>query len=199
MFAELLCHPLVREQVVLRSRVGFLAMHGGLEPGTSELAAEAAAQAGASLYTVDQPDDLKWHVSAHLVDPACSPRLADFLDHVDVVLSIHGYWRDDLHRCLLLGGANRSLAARLADVLRPVLPDYDVVDDVDAIPPGLRGLHPQNPVNLVRGGGVQLELPHQVRAIGWYGFGYASQVYRSHAASLVDGLARFARSVTERA
>jgi phage replication-related protein YjqB (UPF0714/DUF867 family) len=196
-FAELLCHPLVREQVVLRSRIGFLALHGGLEPGTSELASEAAARAGASLYAVDQPDDLKWHVSAHLVDPTCAPRLAEFLDHVDVVLSIHGYWRDDLRMCLLLGGANRPLATQLAGVLRPALPDYDVVDDVDAIPPGLRGLHPQNPVNLARGGGVQLELPHPVRAIGWYGFGYASQVYRPHTASLVDALAHFARSMPE--
>jgi phage replication-related protein YjqB (UPF0714/DUF867 family) len=192
MFGDLLCQPGVAEQMVLRSRVGFLALHGGLEPGTSELAAEAASRAGSSLYAVCQPDDLKWHVPAHLVDPSRVPRLAEFLEHVDVVFSIHGYWRDDLRMALLLGGANRSLARRLAAVVRPALPDYEVVDDIDVIPLGLRGVNPQNPVNLPRRGGVQLELPHPVRAIGPYGYGYAAQVYRPHTEQLVHALATFA-------
>jgi len=191
-FADLLCQPGVTELVELRSRVGFLALHGGLEPGTSELAAESAARAAASLYAVFQPDDLKWHVPAHLVDPSCVPRLAEFLDHVDVVVSIHGYWRDDLRMALLLGGANRALARRLAEIVQPVLPDYEVVDDIDRIPPGLRGVNPQNPVNLSRAGGVQLELPHPVRAIGPYGYGYAGQVYRPHTERLVAALVTFA-------
>ena len=37
-FAELLAHPDVVEELVLRSPVGFLALHGGLEPGTAEIA-----------------------------------------------------------------------------------------------------------------------------------------------------------------
>src|SRR5690606_39793265 len=62
-FAELLAHPGVEEQVELRSRFGFLAIHGGsLERGTAEVADAAAEQAGASLYAVRQPDDLRWHV-----------------------------------------------------------------------------------------------------------------------------------------
>jgi phage replication-related protein YjqB (UPF0714/DUF867 family) len=191
-FADLLCHPGVTEQVELRSRVGFLALHGGLEPGTSELAAEAARRSGASLYAVCQPDDLKWHVPAHQVDPGCVPLLARFLQHVDVVLSVHGYWRDDLARALLLGGANRPLASDLAGIVRRALPDYEVVDDLERIPAGLRGVNPLNPVNMTRGGGVQLELPHRVRAIGPFGHGYASQVYRPHTERLVGALAQFA-------
>jgi phage replication-related protein YjqB (UPF0714/DUF867 family) len=39
------------------------------------------------------------------------------------------------------------------------------VTDLDAIPRELRGLHPDNPVNRVRGGGTQLELSARVRGI----------------------------------
>ena len=45
-FAELLAHPEVVEELELRSTVGFLALHGGLEPGTAEIARDAAARGG---------------------------------------------------------------------------------------------------------------------------------------------------------
>ena len=53
-----------------RSPVGFLALHGGLEPGTAEIAGEAARRSGTSWYTIVQPDDLKHHVPSHENDPA---------------------------------------------------------------------------------------------------------------------------------
>ena len=37
----------------------------------------------------------------------------EFLDHVDVVVSVHGYSRSDLRMAVLVGGANRDLAHRL--------------------------------------------------------------------------------------
>ena len=167
MFADLLAHPGVTERVVLRSAFGFMAIHGGsLERGTAEVAARAADAAGASLYTVEQPDDFRWHLPSHLVVPECSAGLAQFLDHVEPVVSLHGYGRDGCWTTLLVGGRDRLLAARVAAVLRAGLEDYTVVDDVDAIPLALRGLHPENPVNRTSGGGVQLELPPRVRGIG---------------------------------
>ena len=45
------------------------------------------------------------------------------------------------------------------------MPGYQVVTDLDAIPRELRGLHPDNPVNRMRGGGAQLELSPRVRGI----------------------------------
>src|SRR4051794_12311952 len=57
-FADLLAHPDVVEEQVLASSVGFLALHGGLEPGTAEIAGEAACRSGASCYAIVQPDDL---------------------------------------------------------------------------------------------------------------------------------------------
>jgi phage replication-related protein YjqB (UPF0714/DUF867 family) len=166
-FADLLAHPGVTERVELRSSFGFMAIHGGsLERGTAEIATRAADAAGASLYTVVQPDDFRWHLPSHLVVPECSTGLAGFLDHVDAVVSIHGYGRDGFWTRLLLGGRDRTLAARVGPVLRAGLDGYEIVDDLDEIPVTLRGLHPANPVNRSRGGGVQLELPPRVRGIG---------------------------------
>jgi phage replication-related protein YjqB (UPF0714/DUF867 family) len=187
-FADLLSHPGVEEHVVFGSPVGFLALHGGLEPGTAEVARAAATTSGASLYTVVQPGDLHWHVPAHQVAAADAPSLAAFLTHVDVVVSLHGYLRAELPMAVLVGGTNRRLARRLGTALRASLPDYDVVDDLSAIPPDLRGVHPANPVNLTRGGGIQLELPHPVRAIG----PFRNADYERHTDALVAVLAGFA-------
>ncbi len=168
MFAELLSQPGVAEHVRLASPVGFLALHGGLEPGTAELAETAATASGGSLYVLLQPDHLRWHVPAHEMTPDVAPSLSAFLEHVDVVVSLHGYGGRDRGAAVLVGGADRARAAAVGVRLRVALPDYEVIDDLERIPAELRGVHPCNPVNLSRGGGVQLELPHRVRAIGRY-------------------------------
>jgi phage replication-related protein YjqB (UPF0714/DUF867 family) len=196
-FVDLLAHPDVVEEQVLAPRrggtaVGFLALHGGLEPGTAEIVVAAARRAEASWYVIVQPDDLKCHVPSHEHDPAAAPLLASFLDHVDVVISVHGYWgHDDLHTALLVGGRDRELAAHLGTALRAALPDYRVVDDLERIPRRLRGVDPRNPVNRAARG-VQVELPHPVRAIGPYGHGERGAVHRAHTEALVDALAAFA-------
>ena len=165
-FARLLAEPGVEEEVVLRSEVGFLAFHGGsLERMTDVIAAEAASRAGASLYAVRQPVDLRWHVPSTSVSPEASPALAAFLEHVTVAIALHGFGRDGLWTSLLLGGTNRALASHVADRLRDRLPDYGMVDDLERIPAELRGVHPQNPVNLPPAGGVQVELPPRVRGL----------------------------------
>ena len=196
-FAELLAHPAVVEALELRSPVGFLALHGGLEPGTGELVDAAASRSGASSYVVQQPHDLKHHVPSVLADPADAPRLAAFLDHVDVVISVHGYWsrREELGHAILVGGAHRGLVDTMAGRLRQALPDVAVVDDPDAIPPDLRGLDPRNPVNLVPGGGVQLELPPRVRVIGRVAERPEARAYVARTEVLVEALASFARDL----
>lgn len=170
MLDSLLAFPGVEEYCELRSRFGFLALHGGLEAGTAELADAAAHAGGASLYAVVQPDDLRWHVPSHYYDPSLSPGLRDFLEHVEIVVSVHGFGglrgADDRWTTALLGGANRDLAHALASALRDALPNYRWIDDVEVIPPQLRGVHPGNPVNRPRLGGVQLELPPRVRRPG---------------------------------
>jgi phage replication-related protein YjqB (UPF0714/DUF867 family) len=196
-FAELLAHPEVVEELTLRSAVGFLALHGGLEPGTGELVAAAAARSDASAYVVHQPHDLKQHVPSVQADPADAPRLAAFLDHVEVVISVHGYWsrREELGHAILVGGAHRGLVDAMAARLRVALPDVAVVDDPAAIPPDLRGLDPRNPVNRARHGGVQLELPPRVRVIGRVAARPEAAPHTARTEHLVDTLAAFAREV----
>jgi phage replication-related protein YjqB (UPF0714/DUF867 family) len=148
----------------LRSRFGFLAIHGGgLEEMTDVIAERAADAADASMYLIRHPDRYPHHLSSARFHPDESERLAEFLEHVDVAVSLHGYGRIGRATQLLAGGHNRALAAHLAEHLD--LPGYHVVTDLDEIPLELRGLHPQNPVNQTRYGGTQLELPTRVRGI----------------------------------
>jgi phage replication-related protein YjqB (UPF0714/DUF867 family) len=163
--AELLAHPGVEEVCELRGTFGLLAPHGGnLEQGTDVVASRAADRSGASLYLVRQPPDLYWHVPSVAFDTDASPALAAFIEHVDVVVAVHGYGRVDMWTTLLVGGQNRALAARLGAGLRASLGSaFTVTHDPEAIPPELRGLHPRNPVNLPRRRGAQLELPPRVR------------------------------------
>lgn len=164
-FSELLDQPGVTEESLLRSRFGFLAIHGGgLEQMTDVIAERAADSAGASVYVLRHPDQYPHHLPSARFRADESPRLAHFLEHVDVAVSLHGYGRIGRSTQLLAGGRNRQLAAHVARHI--ALPGYEVITDLDAIPPELRGLHPDNPVNRVRGGGTQLELSPRVRGIG---------------------------------
>jgi phage replication-related protein YjqB (UPF0714/DUF867 family) len=162
--SALLSEPGVVEVSRLRSRFGFLAIHGGgLEQMTDVIAERAAEAADASVYLLRHPDRYPHHLPSALFDPAESARLAQFLEHVDVAVSLHGYGRIGRSTQLLAGGSNRTLAAHLARHIQ--LTGYQVVTDLDEIPRELRGLHPDNPVNRVRDGGTQLELSVRVRGL----------------------------------
>ena len=117
----------------LRSRFGFLAIHGGgLEEMTDVIAERAADAAGASVYLLRHPDRYPHHLSSAQFVAAESARLAEFLDHVDVTVSLHGYGRIGRATQLLAGGRNRVLAAHVAEHLE--LPGYHVITDLDDIP-----------------------------------------------------------------
>lgn len=161
MLRSLLARPEVTEVCQLRGTFGLMAFHGGnLERTTDVIAREVADRTDASLYAVIQAPPLREHVPSTAFDPAHSEPLAEFLDHVDTVVAVHGYGREERFWDILLGGRNRDLAGHLALHLRSHLPDdFGIIDDVDAIPTGLRGQHPENPVNRPVNTGVQLELP----------------------------------------
>jgi len=189
-FADLLSEPGVEEVVHLRSRIGFLAFHGGsLERMTDVVALDAAERSDASVYAVVQPPGLRWHIRSVDVTPDASDSLRSFLDHIEVAIAIHGFGRDGMWTSMLLGGSNRALASHVAGHLTPLLPDYEVVDDLDAIPVELRGLHPRNPVNLPRYGGVQIELPPRVRGTTPHWADWAGPGHPPPTEALVAGLA----------
>lgn len=195
--SELLADPDITESSTLASRFGFMAIHGGgLEQMTDVIAERAAKACGASLYTVRHPDRYPHHLPSQLYRPAESQRLSAFLDHVDTVVSLHGYGRIGRSTHLLAGGANRELAEYLARHLS--VPGHQLLTDLDAIPRELRGLHPENPVNLPRHGGVQLELPPRVRGISPRSGLPDAEGITPATSVLIDGLASAARAWSPR-
>jgi phage replication-related protein YjqB (UPF0714/DUF867 family) len=192
-FAALLATPGVREVCELRGPFGFMAYHGGaLEAMTDVIATAAAERSGASLYAVVQPDGMREHLPSIRVRPDESPALARFVDHVDVVVTIHGYGRLGLFCSLLLGGGNRRLAEHVGAALRQRLPAYDIRTDLDEIPAELRGLHARNPVNLPPQQGCQIELPPRVRGSSPLWWDWEGPGLTPHTEALIDGLAHAA-------
>ena len=194
MLDEFLATDGVEERSELRSAVGFLALHGGLEAATFEIAAEAARRCGASFYGIRQPEHLEVHVPSHRHRRGASAALDEFCDHVELGVSLHGYGgvRSSPRRwvTIAVGGRGRAEATVVAAALRRRLGDYDVLDDLDQIPRSYRGLHPDNPVNRLRGAGVQLELPPRVRGTSpiWAGFDRSVTPWVPHTEALLDGL-----------
>ena len=193
--ADLLRHDGVEEVSELRSTFGFMAFHGGaLEERTDLIARSAAREAQASYYGVHQPAGMRQHVPSHRFTADQSGRLAEFLAHVDIVITVHGYGRKGMFTTMLLGGTNRRLASHLAPHLRSALPAYHVEDDLERVPRELRGLHPKNPVNAPRNGGVQLELPPRVRGTSPLWWDWEGPHPTPHTAALIGALAAAATS-----
>jgi len=189
MLTELLTTPGVTESSRLAGPVGLMAFHGGsLERVTDQIVDAVAARCDVSTYIIRQPEGFRWHVPSTAFDPAESPALARFVEHVEVAIAVHGYGRDQMYTTLLAGGQHRELAAHLAGHLRAALPEYTTLDDLDLIPATLRGLRDENPVNLVRDRGVQLELPPRVRGLGPFWGGEEPRIDSDHTQSLVDAL-----------
>jgi phage replication-related protein YjqB (UPF0714/DUF867 family) len=187
---QLLDLPGVREECTLRSEVGIMALHGGEQDrGTDHIARLVAERAGSSFYAIIQ-SGVRVHLTSRHHDPAQSPTLRGFLDHVEVAISVHGFgrdgfslWVDDGQRPvfdlygpalrgaqtkpltgIILGGRNAQLLRRARTLFEDRLPGYHVADERVRL-----GFHPQNPVNLPRRHGVQIELPPGLRGIGPYG------------------------------
>ena len=187
--SELLAYENVSEECELRSSFGFMAFHGGeLEEMTDIIASRAAERAGASYYGIQLPDNLEWHIPSHKVTADQSPQLASFLSHVNIVVTVHGFGRAGFFTSLLLGGRNRRLASHLGSSLREHLPAYTIIDDIYGIPNNLRGLHQDNPVNVVEHAGVQLELPPRVRGSSPLWWDWEGPGLTPHTERLIDAL-----------
>ena len=174
-----------------------MAFHGGdLEVGTDEIADAVAGRTGASRYVIRQPEGLRHHVPSRHFRREGSEALAAFLDHVDSVVTLHGFGRRSMFTTILLGGTNRELARHVGRHVRATLPGYEVIDELDDVPPELRGIHPDNPANQPRHGGVQIELPPRVRGNGPFWNGWDGGWPTPHTERLVDGLCAAIRSWT---
>ncbi|MBZ0188921.1 MAG: poly-gamma-glutamate hydrolase family protein [Candidatus Obscuribacterales bacterium] len=135
--------------------VTILAPHGGyIEPGTSAIARGIAGD-DFNLYDFqglqrERPDEL--HVtSTRFRDTA----LTKMIKKSQLALSIHGMGQVDKW-AVWIGGLNLSLKDSVVASLE------DAGFRVNINPPKYRGEHAKNVVNLVPGGGVQLELPEDL-------------------------------------
>ncbi len=167
--SELLRLPGVEEESVIRSAVGFMALHGGSQDrGTDLIARRAAERAGASFYAIVQPVDLRVHITSRLHDPDLSPVFRQFLDHVQIAISVHGFGRDGFALWVdpvvgpvidpygpamrgtqtgpltgvIVGGGNARLVEAARDLLGHRFSGFHVADERLRL-----GFHPQNPVN----------------------------------------------------
>ena len=119
-----------------------------------------------------------------------SPRLAEFLDHVDVVVTIHGYGRWGMFTSLLLGGGNRDAGGDARCRARTGAARATTSSPTwQAIPRELRGLHPDNPVNAAASRRRADRAATAVRGLGprwadWRGEGHVPPM-----AALIDSLA----------
>ncbi|MEP1124171.1 MAG: poly-gamma-glutamate hydrolase family protein [Ilumatobacter sp.] len=198
-FAEVLDAPGVEEICELRGRVGFMAYHGGhLEWMTDVIARRAADASGSSLYAVVQPAGMREHFTSTTVEPSASASLARFLEHVEIVITVHGFGRRGMFGSMLLGGQNREFAEHVGDAIRSALPAYEVLTDLETIPVQLRGLHDRNPVNLPPQQGVQIELPPRVRGSSPLWWDWEGPGLTPHTESLIDALAEAALTWTTR-
>ena len=159
----------VREERVLRSNVGFMALAWRIaRPRHRPDRPTAADEAGASYYAIIQPSWLRVHLTSRLHNPDDSAHLRSFLEHVDVAISVHGFGRDgfalwlDPDRGLIIepygpalrgnqkgrcGGsswrAERELVEQLRAIFEKRFQGYHVADERVRL-----GFHPDNPVNL---------------------------------------------------
>ncbi len=184
MLADLIATEGVREVHRPGGPIGVMAIHGGLEEGTDQIASAVAAATGAALYAVVQPKTLWWHIPSIRYDPRDSAALASFLRRIDVAISLHGYGQPGLESTALLGGRNRRLARLVARQMK--LRGIDAVAEIEAIPKRLRGVHGLNPVNRPRNAGVQVELPMNLRQ---------GRQMRLVTEALTSSVARFARAL----
>ncbi|MGJ5751738.1 phage replication-related protein YjqB (UPF0714/DUF867 family) [Streptomyces puniciscabiei] len=158
--------PLVAT-LVPGSEIGLLALHGSNEGGTAELADLVARRCGATSLVFTQPGVRRpVHIPSPRMTAVHCALLREFLQRVCLTVSLHGHMRPEAPRTVFLGGRNRAAARVLAEALATGAPQFPAVTDLTAIPAALRGVHPGNPVNLTRLGGVQVELPLAARTSG---------------------------------
>jgi len=153
------------EHLHLGSSLGLVAIHGGgIEPGTEEIARFVAYHSGASLYVHAgrlSTGNLSLHRPSHRMKLEDRPLVMQFINHVNMAISIHGHGRNE--RCAYVGGLHQTMVHQFVEVAQAALSQYEWISNPESIPPEIRGQNPNNIVNLPPAQGMQLELPRDLR------------------------------------
>ena len=140
-----------------RSRVTVVAPHGGrIEPGTSQLAESVAGES----WNLFAFEGLKPRGNSvlHVTSTRFShPELELLLARSTVGVSVHGMAEPGL--LIEVGGLNARLVKLVSRELS--LERFDVYD----APPSRSAQSPQNFINRVAGGGIQLEVSQELRKV----------------------------------
>ncbi|MCD4717570.1 MAG: poly-gamma-glutamate hydrolase family protein [Desulfobacterales bacterium] len=139
------------------SPIAVIAPHGGgIEPGTFEIS-DWMAGGIHSFYAfkgIKKKGNAVLHITSNRFDEPQGVRIAK---NADVVVSIHGYHKND--DIVYMGGKNQDLKLKIMHMLNKAGFHAEI-----STKPGLRGQHPENICNLCRTGeGVQLEISRGLR------------------------------------
>ncbi|MBW2981403.1 poly-gamma-glutamate hydrolase family protein [Candidatus Woesearchaeota archaeon] len=165
-FKDVIKQKGVKEYSDKKGKVGILAVHGGrLDQGTEQITNYIHEQTPASMYVMSsrQGDVNKHRVASTKIAHTHSDQLSDVISHSKYNISIHGHSKPGHEKTVYIGGENSYMRRKIAERLRESLPSEYVIEyDVKKMPRNIRGTG-RNIVNRSEEGGVQVELPKELR------------------------------------
>jgi len=165
--------PDFREYGAKRGKIGVFAIHGGgIEIGTEQIARNIAKRTNCSVYIFSgrkKTGNNNLRISSIEFASLNHPLFSNILSHIEKIVAIHGHNQNkkDIH----IGGRNVDLKSKIAEALKKRLPEYHVITFLHEIPDLMKGIDPNNFVNLPQERGMQIELPQALRVAkkttGW--------------------------------
>lgn len=155
----------VKEYSKIKGRVGILVPHGGkLDIGSEQVGNYLEQNTPASMYVMSSRGDPKKHrVASTRYTPTHSKPLNEVVNHSKYNISIHGHSKPGHEKTVYVGGENAYMRKRIADRLKQRLPNEYIIEyNVNKMPRNVRGTG-RNIVNRSEEGGVQIELPRELR------------------------------------
>jgi phage replication-related protein YjqB (UPF0714/DUF867 family) len=181
-FRDVLKQKGVKEYSDKKGKVGILAVHGGrLDSGTEQITNYVHQNTPASMYVMSsRRGPVKKHrVASTKIAHTHSKRLRDIVGHSKYNISIHGHSKPGQEKTVYVGGENAAMRKKVAARLKQYLPnEYRIEYDVSKMPRNIRGTG-RNVVNRSAEGGVQVELPKELR-----------QGVEAHDSSKLSGLSK---------
>lgn len=141
------------------SPITIMAIHGGrIERGTSELLNTMSSEFNKYAFEgMKEAGNFDLHITSANFD---EPKAMDLVSRSKDCLSLHGYiGKKGAKAAFCLGGQNEVLAQKIANNLKILGDDFDILFPCDAYP----GKHENNIVNRCENAGVQIEMNSALR------------------------------------
>ena len=181
-FRDVIKQKGVKEYSKIKGRVGILVPHGGnLDIGSEQIGNHIEQNTPATMYVMSSRGNPKEHrVASTQYTHTHSKDLNEVVNHVKCNISIHGHSKPGHEKTVYVGGENAGMRKKIADRLKQYLPNEYVIEyNVSKMPRNVRGTG-RNIVNRSEEGGVQIELPRELR----------QGVGKSHSSPKLTGLSK---------